>query len=53
MIPGARLEVVHGAAHGLMVEAPAAFHERLLRFYDDLATSPAPPATWPAAEATA
>lgn len=32
LIPHARLEVVGGAAHGLMVEAPNAFNETVLRF---------------------
>jgi 3-oxoadipate enol-lactonase len=32
LIPGARLEVLGGAAHGLMVEAPNAFNEAVLRF---------------------
>lgn len=31
-IPGARLEVLAGAAHGLMVEAPNAFNDAVLRF---------------------
>lgn len=32
LIPGARLEVLGGAAHGLMVEAPNAYNEAVLRF---------------------
>ncbi len=32
LIPGARLEVLGGAAHGLMVEAPNAFNDAVLRF---------------------
>lgn len=38
-IPGARLEVIRGVAHGLMVEAPNAFNETVLDFLarvDDL-----------------
>jgi pimeloyl-ACP methyl ester carboxylesterase len=35
-IPGARLEVIDGAAHVPMVETPSAFAERLLQFLDDL-----------------
>lgn len=36
LIPHARLEVVAGAAHGLMVEAPNAFNDSVLRFLDDV-----------------
>jgi 3-oxoadipate enol-lactonase len=32
LIPHARLEVLGGAAHGLMVEAPIAFNDAVLRF---------------------
>jgi 3-oxoadipate enol-lactonase len=32
LIPGARLEILPGAAHGLMVEAPNAFNEIVVRF---------------------
>ncbi len=32
LIPGARLEVLGGAAHGLMVEAPNAFNDAIVRF---------------------
>jgi pimeloyl-ACP methyl ester carboxylesterase len=32
LIPHARLEVLGGAAHGLMVEAPNAFNDAVLRF---------------------
>lgn len=32
LIPHARLEVISGAAHGLMAEAPNAFNEAVLRF---------------------
>ncbi len=35
-IPGARLEVIDGAAHVPMVETPSAFAERLLHFLDGL-----------------
>ncbi len=36
LIPHARLEVLSGAAHGLMVEAPNAFNEAVLRFLADV-----------------
>jgi len=36
LIPHARLEVIGGAAHGLMVEAPIAFNEAVLRFLDEV-----------------
>jgi 3-oxoadipate enol-lactonase len=36
LIPGARLEVLSGAAHGLMVEAPNAFNEAVLRFLSEV-----------------
>ena len=36
LIPGARLEVISGAAHGLMVEAPNAFNEAVLRFLGEV-----------------
>jgi 3-oxoadipate enol-lactonase len=32
LIPGARLEVLGGAAHGLMVETPNAFNDAVVRF---------------------
>jgi 3-oxoadipate enol-lactonase len=32
LIPGSRLEVLGGAAHGLMVEAPNAFNDAVVRF---------------------
>jgi pimeloyl-ACP methyl ester carboxylesterase len=32
LIPHARLEVIGGAAHGLMVEAPNGFNDAVLRF---------------------
>jgi pimeloyl-ACP methyl ester carboxylesterase len=32
LIPHARLEVISGAAHGLMVEAPNGFNDTVLRF---------------------
>jgi 3-oxoadipate enol-lactonase len=32
LVPRARLEVISGAAHGLMAEAPNAFNEAVLRF---------------------
>ena len=35
-IPGARLEVLAGAAHGLMVEAPNAFNDAVLRFLTEV-----------------
>jgi 3-oxoadipate enol-lactonase len=35
-IPGARLEVLAGAAHGLMVEAPNAFNDAVLRFLGEV-----------------
>ena len=40
-IPGARLEVLAGAAHGLMVEAPNAFNDAVLRFLDGVEARPA------------
>lgn len=46
LIPHARLEVLSGAAHGLMVEAPNAFNDAVLRFLaevdetDDAFTTP-------------
>lgn len=36
MVSGARLEVIGGAAHGVMVEAPGAFNEVVLSFLDDV-----------------
>ncbi len=36
LIPHARLEVITGAAHGLMVEAPNGFNDAVLRFLDDV-----------------
>lgn len=36
LIPGARLAVVSGAAHGLMAEAPNAFNDAVLRFLADV-----------------
>jgi len=36
LVPHARLEVVTGAAHGLMVEAPNAFNDAVLRFLADV-----------------
>jgi len=39
-IPGARLEVIGGAAHGVMVEAPAAFNEVVLDFLADVTGQP-------------
>ena len=36
-IPSSRLEVLPGAAHGLMVEAPNAFNESVLHFLDSVA----------------
>ena len=36
LIPHARLEVLGGAAHGLMVEAPNAFNDAVLRFLADV-----------------
>ena len=35
LIPHARLEVISGAAHGLMAEAPNGFNEAVLRFLAD------------------
>ena len=35
LIPHARLEVISGAAHGLMAEAPNGFNEAVLRFLGD------------------
>ena len=35
LIPHARLEVISGAAHGLMAEAPNGFNEAVLRFLED------------------
>ena len=40
-IPGARLEVLAGAAHGLMVEAPNAFNDAVLRFLAEVEGSAA------------
>lgn len=37
LIPGARLEVVPGAAHGFNVEAPVAFNQAVLRFLREAA----------------
>ncbi len=37
MIPGARLAVVRGGAHGFMVEKAGAFNETVLGFLDDVA----------------
>jgi 3-oxoadipate enol-lactonase len=37
-IPGARLAVVRGAAHGFMVEHASTFNETVLSFLDDAAT---------------
>ncbi|MGZ4676130.1 MAG: alpha/beta fold hydrolase [Acidimicrobiia bacterium] len=36
LIPHARLEVLSGAAHGLMAEAPNGFNEAVLRFLGDV-----------------
>ncbi len=36
LIPHARLEVLSGAAHGLMAEAPNGFNEAVLRFLNDV-----------------
>jgi len=36
LIPHARLEVISGAAHGLMAEAPNGFNEAVLRFLADV-----------------
>lgn len=36
IVPGARLEILSGAAHGLMVEAPNAFNQIVLRFLADV-----------------
>jgi 3-oxoadipate enol-lactonase len=36
LIPGARLEVLSGAAHGLMVESPGAFNDTVLRFLAEI-----------------
>jgi 3-oxoadipate enol-lactonase len=36
LIPHARLEVVSGAAHGLMVEAPNGFNDAVLRFLTEV-----------------
>jgi 3-oxoadipate enol-lactonase len=36
LIPRARLEVIPGAAHGLMVEAPNGFNDAVLRFLADV-----------------
>ena len=36
LIPHARLEVISGAAHGLMAEAPNGFNEAVLRFLGDV-----------------
>jgi 3-oxoadipate enol-lactonase len=36
LIPQARLEVLSGAAHGLMAEAPNGFNEAVLRFLGDV-----------------
>ena len=38
LIPRARLEVIAGAAHGLMVEAPNGYNDAVLRFLDDVDT---------------
>ena len=42
LIPGARLEVVAGAAHGLMIEHATAFNRVVLRFFTDQAAREAP-----------
>jgi 3-oxoadipate enol-lactonase len=42
LIPHARLEVVSGAAHGLMVEAPNGFNDAVLAFLDDVDAGRAP-----------
>jgi 3-oxoadipate enol-lactonase len=39
-IPGARLEILPGAAHGLMVEAPNAFNEIVGHFLADVTSVP-------------
>ncbi|HEY7438420.1 MAG TPA: alpha/beta fold hydrolase [Acidimicrobiia bacterium] len=44
LIPGARLEVLSGAAHGLMVEAPNAFNDAVLRFLASVGTDETLPA---------
>jgi 3-oxoadipate enol-lactonase len=36
LVPHARLEVISGAAHGLMAEAPNAFNEAVLRFLGEV-----------------
>ena len=36
LIPHARLEVITGAAHGLMVEAPNGYNDAVLGFLDDV-----------------
>lgn len=47
-IPGAELAVLHGAAHGLMVEQPGAFNRTVLGFLDAVAGGEAPaPASLP------
>ena len=36
LIPGSRLFVLRGAAHGLMAEAPNVFNDVVLRFLDEV-----------------
>lgn len=44
LIPGARLKVVSGAAHGLMVEAPHVFNAAILGFLEEVGVDAAAPA---------
>ena len=52
LIPGARMEVVSGAAHGVMVEAPLGFNRTVLAFLDEQ-TGQVDESYDPAAEASA
>lgn len=36
LIPGSRLVIVSGAAHGVMAEAPSAYNDTVLRFLDEV-----------------
>src|SRR4051794_18186215 len=52
-IPGARLAILQGAAHGLMVEQAVAYNETVLAFLDEVCDAERRPASLPAVVPTA